>query len=43
MNRLPSIVTLNLFQGPSCPIAQAASDQTWMLKQVRHDEWGQEQ
>jgi hypothetical protein len=36
-----SSVTLNLFQGPSCPTAPSVRAEKWMLKQVQHDELGE--
>ncbi len=35
------LFTLNSLQGPPRLIAQAVSDQGWMLKQVQHDGLGQ--
>jgi hypothetical protein len=36
-----ALVTLNLFQGPSCNIARFGCAEEWMLKQVQHDEDGE--
>ncbi|WP_302051617.1 hypothetical protein [Sphingopyxis sp. BSNA05] len=38
MSNFISIVTLNLFQGPSRLMIQAASANKGVLKQVQHDE-----
>ena len=34
------LVTLNLFQGPSCLSALLMREEEWMLKQVQHDDGG---